>query len=155
MKKTRNNDTVWAPGRFHLSGRLNVGFICVLLCSLFSFDALADENIIPPGHWPSRSGDPEKVQRLPEQGGAEGEVQHVRVPDGWVERRVADRRVDPPEILDVHEAIAGVGEKMGREAAHQWPGQQTEQDEIEQCRENAVLKDAHTDVVLEETLHIG
>ncbi len=57
------------PGRFS-SLRMPpkcFGLICVLLCLFFSFNALAYEDIIPPGHKPARSGDQEDIQSLPEE----------------------------------------------------------------------------------------
>ena len=56
-----------APAKFLLpGGKKCFGLISVLLCLLFSFNALADVDIIPPGHMPSRSGDQEDIQSLPE-----------------------------------------------------------------------------------------
>lgn len=68
MKKMRSNYSDETPGGFHLSGwRKCLGLICVLLCLFFSFNALAYEDIIPPGHKPDRPGDREDIQSLREE----------------------------------------------------------------------------------------
>lgn len=68
MKKMKSNHSGRGPCDFGLSGCLKCfGLGCVLLCLFFSFNALADENIIPPGHKPARSGEQEDIPRLSEE----------------------------------------------------------------------------------------
>jgi hypothetical protein len=68
MKKTRSIYSDKTPGSPYPRRRLKCfGLICLSLCLFFSFNALAYEDIIPPGHKPSRSGDQDDIQNLHEQ----------------------------------------------------------------------------------------
>ena len=68
MKKTRSIYSDKIPCGFHLFGCLKCfGLICVLLCLISSFNALAYEDIIPPGHKPARPGDQEDIQSMREE----------------------------------------------------------------------------------------
>jgi hypothetical protein len=67
MKKTRSIYSGKVPESYRLTGCLKCfTLICVSLCLFFSFNALVHADILPPGHMPARTGDPEDI-RLPEE----------------------------------------------------------------------------------------
>ena len=75
------------------------------------------------------------------------------MPDGWVNGRLTDCRIDPPEVPDVHEAITIICEKVVGEITDQWKGQQAEKEEIKESRDDTMFYNAHNGFVLKEAFH--
>ena len=97
----------------------------------------------------------ERVERLTQQCCAKREMQHAGMPDGRMNGRLGDRGIDPPEVPDIHETIARVGEEARGKIKDERPGQHAEKNEIERRRDHPVFEDACEGFVIDDAFHIG
>jgi len=72
----------------------------------------------------------ERIESLPKKRRSEGPMQHIGVPNGWINGWLRNDRVDPPDVPNIHEPVTSIGEKICVEISNKGIGEKAEKKEI-------------------------